>query len=66
MRHTEAMDVLRTPDEAFVALPGFPYSAHYAELPDGFVLPPDLAPLAYECGPELAKLIARFLRPGAS
>jgi len=35
MRHTEAMDVLRTPDEEFVALPGFPYSAHYAELPDG-------------------------------
>jgi hypothetical protein len=41
-------------------------AAAYAELPDGFVLPPDLAPLAYECGPELAKLIARFLRPGAS
>ncbi|MER7582284.1 FAD-binding oxidoreductase [Kitasatospora sp. NPDC097691] len=35
----------------------------YAQLPEGFVLPPDLAPLAYENGPELAKLIARHLDP---
>lgn len=27
--------MLRTPDEAFAALPGFPYGAHHAELPDG-------------------------------
>jgi haloalkane dehalogenase len=29
------MDVLRTPDEAFADLPGFPFSPHYAELPEG-------------------------------
>jgi haloalkane dehalogenase len=29
------MDVLRTPDEAFAELPGFPFSPQYAELPDG-------------------------------
>jgi haloalkane dehalogenase len=29
------MDALRTPDEAFAELPGFPYSPRYAELPDG-------------------------------
>ncbi|MFF2144529.1 NAD(P)/FAD-dependent oxidoreductase [Kitasatospora sp. NPDC058190] len=39
-------------------------AAAYAGLPDGFVLPPDLAPLAYEHGPELAKLIARHLSRG--
>jgi haloalkane dehalogenase len=29
------MEVLRTPDEAFAGLPGFPFSRHIAELPDG-------------------------------
>jgi haloalkane dehalogenase len=29
------MDVLRTPDEAFAELAGFPYSPRYVELPDG-------------------------------
>jgi haloalkane dehalogenase len=29
------MDVLRTPDEAFAELFGFPFSPHYAELSDG-------------------------------
>lgn len=29
------MDILRTPDERFAAHPGFPFSPHYAELPDG-------------------------------
>ncbi|MER5730245.1 FAD-dependent oxidoreductase [Streptomyces sp. NPDC002138] len=33
----------------------------YDRLPHGFVLPPDLAPLAYEHGPQLAKLISRYL-----
>ncbi|MFD7902712.1 NAD(P)/FAD-dependent oxidoreductase [Kitasatospora sp. NPDC059747] len=33
----------------------------YRRLPDGFVLPPDLAPLAYEHGPALAKLLARTI-----
>ncbi|MEU1289254.1 FAD-binding oxidoreductase [Kitasatospora sp. NPDC005856] len=36
-------------------------AAAYARLPDGFVLPPDLAPLAYEHGPGLAALITRHL-----
>ncbi|TWF71416.1 glycine/D-amino acid oxidase-like deaminating enzyme [Kitasatospora viridis] len=34
----------------------------YDRLPEGLVLPPELAPLAYEQGPELAKLIERYLR----
>ncbi|MEV7027441.1 FAD-dependent oxidoreductase, partial [Kitasatospora sp. NPDC093558] len=34
-------------------------AAAYRRLPDGFVLPPELAPLAYEHGPALAKLLAR-------
>jgi len=29
------MDVLRTPDERFSNLPGFPYAPHYVEVPDG-------------------------------
>jgi haloalkane dehalogenase len=29
------MQVLRTPDERFVDLPGFPFAPHYAEVPDG-------------------------------
>jgi haloalkane dehalogenase len=29
------MDVLRTPDERFADLPGFPYAPHYATTPDG-------------------------------
>jgi haloalkane dehalogenase len=29
------MDVLRTPDDRFHDLPGFPYEPHYAEVPDG-------------------------------
>lgn len=32
----------------------------YATLPDGFVLPPELAPLAYERGAELADLLKPF------
>ena len=35
MRHTEAMEVVRTPDERFADLPGFPFTPHYAELSDG-------------------------------
>lgn len=35
MRHTEAVDILRTPDERFAEHPGFPFSPQYAELPDG-------------------------------
>ncbi|MEE1783192.1 hypothetical protein PUR71_09720 [Streptomyces sp. SP17BM10] len=31
----------------------------HRRLPDGFVLPPDLAPLAYERGPAPAGLLAR-------
>lgn len=29
------MDVLRTPDDRFVDLPGYPFEPHYAEIPDG-------------------------------
>lgn len=29
------MHALRTPDSAFVDLPGYPFAAHYAEIPDG-------------------------------
>lgn len=29
------MDVLRTPEERFASLPGYPFSPHYAELGDG-------------------------------
>jgi haloalkane dehalogenase len=29
------MDVLRTPDECFDALPDFPFAPHYVEVPDG-------------------------------
>ena len=49
------MDVLRTPDERFVDLPGFPFQPHYLEVPsgDGGSLrvhyldegPPDAAPV---------------------
>lgn len=35
MRHTEAVDVLRTPDERFAELPGFPFRPRYVELADG-------------------------------
>ena len=29
------MDVLRTPDDRFADLPGYPFEPHYAEIPDG-------------------------------
>ncbi|MCU1453118.1 MAG: putative hydrolase or acyltransferase of alpha/beta superfamily [Acidimicrobiales bacterium] len=29
------MDVLRTPDERFADLPGYPYEPHYVDVPDG-------------------------------
>src|SRR2546423_4055772 len=29
------MDLLRTPDERFADLPGYPFSPHYVEVPDG-------------------------------
>jgi len=29
------MEVLRTPDERFASLPGYPFSPHYVEVPDG-------------------------------
>ncbi|HEV2309731.1 MAG TPA: haloalkane dehalogenase, partial [Acidimicrobiia bacterium] len=29
------MDVLQTPDDRFVGLPGFPFAPHYVEVPDG-------------------------------
>ena len=30
-----AVQVVRTPDERFAELPGFPYAPRYATLPDG-------------------------------
>ncbi|ORT60710.1 FAD-dependent oxidoreductase [Streptomyces sp. CB03238] len=33
----------------------------YARMPDGYVLPPELAPLGYEHGPALAKLVQSHL-----
>ncbi len=35
MRHTEAVELVRTPDARFGALPGFPFTPRYVELPDG-------------------------------
>jgi haloalkane dehalogenase len=29
------MDILRTPDDRFVALPGYPFEPHYVDIPDG-------------------------------
>ena len=29
------MKVLRTPDERFANLPGYPFAPHYTEVPDG-------------------------------
>ena len=29
------MDAVRTPDDRFTDLPGYPFEPHYAELPDG-------------------------------
>jgi haloalkane dehalogenase len=29
------MDVLRTPDDRFESLPGYPFEPHYVEIPDG-------------------------------
>ena len=29
------MKTLRTPDERFADLPGYPFAPHYAEIPDG-------------------------------
>lgn len=29
------MDVLRTPDERFANLPGFPFAPRYVQVPDG-------------------------------
>lgn len=29
------MDIVRTPDERFADLPGYPFAPHYAEIPDG-------------------------------
>jgi haloalkane dehalogenase len=29
------MDILRTPDDRFVALPGYPFQPHYVDIPDG-------------------------------
>ena len=29
------MKTLRTPDECFQNLPGFPYEPHYSDVPDG-------------------------------
>ena len=45
------MEVLRTPDERFAALPGYPYEPRYVELPDGLRMhyldegPPAAAPV---------------------
>lgn len=33
----------------------------YASMPDGFVLDPELAPLAYETGPDLLKVVTDYL-----
>ncbi|MFJ9823903.1 hypothetical protein ACIRSU_05950 [Streptomyces sp. NPDC101160] len=33
----------------------------YGPMPEGYVLPPELAPLGYEHGPALAKLVQRHL-----
>jgi haloalkane dehalogenase len=35
VRHTEAVDLVRTPEERFDDLPGYPFTPHYVELPDG-------------------------------
>jgi haloalkane dehalogenase len=35
MRHTEAVELVRTPDERFGELPGYPFTPRYVELPDG-------------------------------
>jgi len=29
------MEILRTPDERFAALPGYPFEPHYVEISDG-------------------------------
>ena len=29
------MKILRTPDDGFTDLPGFPFSPHYTDVPDG-------------------------------
>ena len=29
------MHALRTPDDRFASLPGYPYAAHYVEIPAG-------------------------------
>ena len=29
------MDTLRTPDDRFADLPGYPFAPHYADIPDG-------------------------------
>ena len=29
------MDTVRTPDDRFTDLPGYPFEPHYAEIPDG-------------------------------
>ncbi len=49
-----AGDVLRTPDERFAKLPGFPYAAHYAEI-DG------LRMHYVDEGPRDAKVVALCL-----
>ncbi|MEV0416439.1 hypothetical protein AB0I68_38310 [Streptomyces sp. NPDC050448] len=33
----------------------------YAQMPDGYVLPPELAPLGYEHGPGLVELVTAHL-----
>jgi haloalkane dehalogenase len=35
VRHTEAMDLVRTPEERFADLSGYAFTPHYVELPDG-------------------------------
>ncbi len=54
------MDLLRTPDERFVNLPGYAFSPHYAELGElriakgGHFIQED-------AGPELATIVAAFV-----
>ena len=35
MRHTEAVDLVRTPEARFAHLPGYPFTPRFVELPDG-------------------------------
>lgn len=51
------MDVLRTPEDRFADLPGFPYEPHYAETSDGLRMAYlDEAPVGVDSGPTVLLL----------